>query len=286
MTSAQGINVSQSGYRKRGRAIGRNRYSLTGLACLVALLYPHWADADEFVSGDWAFQLAPFVWATEVDGHATLKGQKGDLDLSFGDILNELDGMAMVEGEARKGRLGAFVNLVYGSISPSFDTPLSSINTDITYTSVGFGGYYRLGPYDLSSAAESDGPLLIVDPYAGARYTHIDVDVDLNLGPGRSSSGDEEWIDPIVGLRTIWQLTPRWSVTAYGDVGGFGVGSDFSWLASGLVGYRFDLFGDKDSKFLVGYRALYQDYSSGSGDNKFAWDVTIYGPVMALAVEF
>jgi len=143
-----------------------------------------------------------------------------------------------------------------------------------------------LGPYDLSTAALGDEPKLVVDLYTGARYTHIDVDLDLNLGPGRSSSGDEGWIDPIVGLRTMWQLTPRWSVTAYGDVGGFGVGSDFSWLANGLVGYRFDLFGKKDSKFLFGYRALYQDYSSGSGDNKFAWDVTIHGPLIALAVEF
>ena len=103
---------------------------------------------------------------------------------------------------------------------------------------------------------------------------------------GATSEDNEQWIDPIVGVRTIWQLTPRWSFGAYGDVGGFGVGSDFSWLANGLVGYRFDLLSEKDSKFLFGYRALYQDYSDGSGASKFEWDGILHGPLFALAMEF
>jgi hypothetical protein len=31
---------------------------------------------------------------------------------------------------------------------------------------------------------------------------------------------------------------------------------------------------------------LYQDYSSGSGDDKFEWDVTLYGPVIGLVIQF
>lgn len=290
MTRTQGSSAFMPANTIRRRANGGYAYCLIGLACVVALVSTSRAGADEFVSNDWTFQLAPYFWATQIEGDATIRGQEGDLDLSFGDIWDELNGAVMLEGEARKGRLGGFVNFLYGTIGPGFETLISDFDSDITYTSVGFGGYYRLGPYDLSSAAESDGPLLIVDPYVGARYTHLDVDVDLDLelGPGRSRSleADEGWIDPIVGVRTMWQLTPQWSVTAYGDVGGFGVGSDFSWLANALVGYRFDLFAEKDSKFLFGYRALYQDYSSGSGENKFAWDVTLHGPLVALAIEF
>jgi hypothetical protein len=90
----------------------------------------------------------------------------------------------------------------------------------------------------------------------------------------------------LVGLRTLWQLTPSWGVTAGGDIGGFGVGSDFQWMATGLVTYRFGLFGDDNAKFGAGYRAVYQDYSDGSGANKFEWNVTLHGPVFALGIEF
>jgi hypothetical protein len=57
-------------------------------------------------------------------------------------------------------------------------------------------------------------------------------------------------------------------------------------MATGLVTYRFGLFGDDNAKFAAGYRALYQDYSDGSGADKFEWDVTLHGPVFALGIEF
>jgi len=57
-------------------------------------------------------------------------------------------------------------------------------------------------------------------------------------------------------------------------------------MATGPVTYRFGLFGDDNAKFGAGYRALYQDYSDGSGANKFEWDVTLHGPVFALGIEF
>ena len=136
----------------------------------------------------------------------------------------------------------------------------------------------------MESDAEHDGPKLILDTYAGVRYTYLDVDLDVS--PGGSFGDDQQWVDPIVGLRTLWQLTPKWGVTALGDIGGFGVGSDFQWMATGLVTYRFGLLGDDNARFGAGYRAIHQDYSDGSGANKFEWDVTLHGPVFALGIEF
>ena len=34
------------------------------------------------------------------------------------------------------------------------------------------------------------------------------------------------------------------------------------------------------------YRAIYQDYKDGSGDDKFEWDVTFHGPILGLVIEF
>jgi hypothetical protein len=73
--------------------------------------------------------------------------------------------------------------------------------------------------------------------------------VYFDLGFCPTVGGNDQWIGPIAGVRTIWQLPPRWSFTANGDVDGFEVGSGFSWLENGLVGYRSSIFGESDSKF-------------------------------------
>ncbi len=57
-------------------------------------------------------------------------------------------------------------------------------------------------------------------------------------------------------------------------------------ILNGRVMDPVNLFGERDARVLVGYRALYQDYEKGSGASKFEWDVTVHGPVMALNIEF
>ena len=112
----------------------------------------------------------------------------------------------------------------------------------------------------------------------------VDLDISIGLGAG-SFDGSQDWIDPFVGGRAIVDLTDRLVLVTRGDIGGFGVGSDFTWHALGMLGYRFGLFGAQATA-LGGYRALYQDFHSGSGANEFRWDVTIHGPILALNFEF
>jgi len=257
---------------------------LARLACLLGLLAPSYAGAEDPLSDDWQFRIAPYAWALAADGDVTVKGQKSDLDLSFKDIWEELNYGVMLEGEARKGRVGVIANVLYANLGDNENVGGVSIDPDINLFWGSLAGYYRLGPWNLDSEAGDDSPKLIVDPYAGVRYTYLEVDLDIGGGP--DLSGDEEWVDPIVGLRTLWQLTPSWGVTAAGDIGGFGVGSDFQWMATGLIRYRFGLFGDDNAQFGAGYRALYQDYSDGSGADKVEWDVLLHGPVFTVGIEF
>jgi hypothetical protein len=257
------------------------------IACLIGLIgalaaLP--ASAEDPVSDDWQFQVAPYAWALAADGDVTVKGQESDVNLSFKDIFEELNYGVMLEGEARKGRVGVIANILYANLGDDENVGGIEIDPDINLFWGSFVGYYRLGPWDLDSEAGDDGPQLIVDPYAGVRYTYLDVDLDISGGP--DFGNDQDWVEPIIGLRTLWQLSPRWGVTAAGDIGGFGVGSDFAWMAAGLVSYRFGLFGENNSRFLFGYRALHQNYSNGSGANEFEWDVTLHGPIFAVAIEF
>ena len=38
--------------------------------------------------------------------------------------------------------------------------------------------------------------------------------------------------------------------------------------------------------FIFGYRALYQDYSEGSGSDRFEYKATMHGPIFGLSIGF
>ena len=258
-----------------------------GLALAIALALspcrPVHAE-DNPVSEGWSFQLAPYMWFIALDGDVTVRGQDSSVDLGFDDILKKLNIAAMIQGEARHGRFGLFAMTTYAELSDDASGAVLQLDADVTTFWLEGGAYYRLGPWVVDERASGKPVTATLDPYIGVRYTYLDLKLDFKPGP--HFSGDQDWVDPIVGARTIWELSDRWSVTAFGDIGGFNVGSDFSWQAAGLVGYSFSLFGDNDARVLAGYRALHQDYKNGSGADEFKWDVTLHGPVAALAVHF
>ncbi len=53
----------------------------------------------------------------------------------------------------------------------------------------------------------------------------------------------------------------------------------------GMMGYQWRL--EKfDLEELLGGRALYQDFDDDSGQKRFEWNVTQYGPLLALVFKF
>ena len=93
-----------------------------------------------------------------------------------------------------------------------------------------------------------------------------------------SKSGDQWWVDPIIGLRTQINFT-RWLFLALqGDVGGFGAGSEIAWFASGSIGVNFtrNLFAE------MGYRYFYMDYVK----NGLIYDAAQSGLFMGVGVKF
>ena len=244
--------------------------------------------ARDFVPDGWQFQVVPWLWALSINGSTTIKGISTDVDIGFSEIFDQLNFGLFLEAEARHGRFGVFGNLMYADLFTDVGAGPLDIDVDTQMLMTGIGLSYRLGPWSLATDRGIDrdpaGPLLVVDPFVGFRYTSLDVDLESDLTP--NVGGGEDWFDPIVGARTIVQIDRNWSVTALGDIGGFGVGSDFTWQAAGLVGYTFDLFDENDTTVAAGYRALGQDYATGSGRDRFEWDVIYHGPILSLAVRF
>jgi hypothetical protein len=65
---------------------------------------------------------------------------------------------------------------------------------------------YRFAELPLGCATACFTPKVTFDVLAGARYYHMAVDVDLDPGP--SGDGGKDWIDPLVGLRALFHVTP------------------------------------------------------------------------------
>ena len=260
------------------------------ILALIALTFsvflpPVAAEEKPLEKNGWKFHVAPYMWFLSMEGDVTVNGQKSDVDASFSDIWDELNIAGMVNFEARKDKWGFFGDAIAAHLGNPTSVNGIKIDPTVKLAMLTAGGFYRLGTWALSDAAGKDGPAVSFDGMLGARYTYLDTRLDIK-GFG-SVSGDESWLDPLIGARAIFDLSERWELSLQGNVGGFGVGSDFTWGAYGDIGYRFSLFSKKNNaRFVAGYRVLYQDYSSGSGDNEFKWDVTLYGPVTGLVIEF
>jgi hypothetical protein len=102
------------------------------------------------------------------------------------------------------------------------------------------------------------------------------------VGVEEKSDGQSAWEFYVAPF--VLALAANGNVTVKGiKIGGIAFGSDFAWDAVGLLGYRFPMFSKENNATVFGgYRALYQDYTDGSGDDKFKWDVRLYGPILGL----
>jgi hypothetical protein len=91
-------------------------------------------------------------------------------------------------------------------------------------------------------------------------------------------SGDEWWVDPIVGLRGQINFTRWLYLTAQADVGGFGAGSQITWNVIGARGVNFT----RNVYAELGYRYMYVDYTN---DN-FFYRMNSYGIYSSLGFKF
>lgn len=255
------------------------------------------AEAQEAAAGNadrWEFSLTPYVWGTALKGDAGVGRTEANVDASFSDILDHLNGALMLSLEARKGRFGILSDTVYANLEDDAASAEHRLKVDTTANMLiqSLAGTYRVGTWQLASTGA--GPLMVtVDPYLGARYTYLDMELkgkldlpDLGIDAHRTASQSEHWVDPMIGVRTAWDLGECWSLALAGDVGGISTSDQYSAEAYGTVGYHFSLFGADNATVLAGYRVLKQKYETGNGRDRFDWDMTIHGPIAGLRLTF
>jgi hypothetical protein len=179
----------------------------------------------------------------------------------------------ILQVEGRCGRWGVIVDGVVLKVSEDSSTPgplLSAIETTVTMGSLDTALAYRV----------LDGERGWLDLLSGARYLMIDLELDLSsdLASVPDVNKDRDWVDPFVGFRARYKLSDNLYLGGRGDIGGFGLGSDFTWQAFGGLGYAVS-----DSVVIeAGWRHLDIDYHH----DDFVFDMAFSGSIIGVEIAF
>lgn len=225
----------------------------------------------EIIENRWAFELTPYLWMASLGGETTA----GDsISMPFSEILQELNIGVMTSFSAEKNRFGFYSDLIYLDLSNTETTTANIVGNPLNFkvkTKVkGVITTNSLG-YELVNTPSNK-----IVAFGGMRYMWLDTELDFTVG-GLNAKVDEQGhsFDGVVGLRGHANLSDRWQISYYGDIG---TGqSDLTWQAFAGLGYRF-----KNFDALLGYR--YLDYRFSN--NSLVDDLNIHGPMIGTRFRF
>jgi hypothetical protein len=108
---------------------------------------------------------------------------------------------------------------------------------------------------------------------------------DLNKNFATVSTGDMDWVDPVIAMRMTHELGNGRSITAMGDFGGFNVDDGMS--AQAILAYNYDgtLFGYETTTTL-GYKALWLKYEEETAKGTRGVDAILHGPIAEIAFRW
>ena len=250
----------------------------------------------EAPSNKWHFAIIPYLWMASLNGKIGVGPVTANVNASFSDILSNLDFGFQAHIEAWRDRFGFFIDANYAKISATRNSQLgpgqSSLNVNVTsWFFLGeLGGFYRVGTWPIGKGTGSyeskTNTSLTLDLIGGGRYWYLKNEIDFKgpVGLNPNESGSASWFDFIVGGRAKLAIN-KFFVQLRSDVGGFGLGfsSDISWNIAGYIGYELPWYKITP---IIGYRALYDKYDTGSGKSYFLYDAWMYGPVIGVAFQF
>lgn len=253
-----------------------HKSTLVSLVLLLAVIVASPAAAQSPAGDSWQITIAPYFIGAGMNGTMSAKGVEIPVDLSFSDILHNLQFGAMGLVAARKGNWG------FGG-----DAIWMSLGADVAVTSPGplpvvlparaeahqgaftFYGVRRLAP--------------VADLMFGVRINTLHANLLIASPTPQVADQTQTWADPVVGLQLH---TPengkRWHAQVYTEIGGFGAGSTFTWQVFPTVGVNLAKWASLD----FGYRWLDIDYSTGEDATLFKYNVLTQGPVLGFKFMF
>jgi hypothetical protein len=260
-------------------------FALSALASLVVALAtigagPSSVCAQE-ATGPYGMQffVTPYLWLAGIDATTKTPLQRvPEVNSSVGpfQLLGDLDGAPFMGSfEVRQGPLGFLGDVLHVPVSTNITTRnvLFQGGNAALKTNMGTGVVlYRL----------LDQPTQFADLGLGFRAWSFSADLSLNPGllPGQSVNRSSGWGDPLIGGRYHYDFGNGFGLTAYGDVGGFGVGAHSDWQVIGTVDYALNSW----INLRLGYRSLNFNYQAS--DSNLGFNVHMKGPILAGTFRF
>lgn len=180
----------------------------------------------------WKFTVTPYIWMSSIKGNLTVVDQDIPVDLNFAkDILSNLKMGAMVHAEAKKNKLSLMLDIFYAKLGRDEQVAgalgnIRDVRLRLKETMFEGGLGYTF--------AQTGG--FSLDALVGARFFNVTTNVKID--DVEFANTKFNFLDPYVGVRFLndWN---KWAIGGRVDIGGFGLGSEYSYKINGLIHYKF-----------------------------------------------
>ena len=249
------------------------------LGTMVAGLRPAYAQ-DATGPGGVQIFVTPYLWLAGINSAIKTplpRAPEANANVSAIDLLSHLSAVPfMGSAEIRDGPLALLGDVLHVPVS-------ADIKTRNVFYQGGKAALITNTGTALLLYRVLDAPTQYADLGGGFRAWGFSSNLTLNPGilPGASVNRSAGWGDPLIGGRYHIDLPSGFGLTAYGDVGGFGVGAHSDWQLIGTVDYTPTSW----INLHLGYRSLNFDYTA-SGGFDLGFNVHMKGPILAATFKF
>ena len=233
------------------------------------------------VNAGWNFLVEPYAMFPNMRGKIGIGSSDVmpvSINVSPSEIFSNLHMGAMLYLEANKGKWNINTDLLYMNLSQGVESNKVIENGEVSAKQLGWetAGLYSVIPN--------------LQVGVGILVNSIESDVNVNrreiFGASKNiqASLSETWVDAMIIASFVNKPGEKFIYKLRGEVGGFGISGDsnFAWQVQGYAGYRFsELF-----QLTAGYRVISLDYATGTGSDKFLYDVDTYGGVIRFGFNF
>lgn len=227
----------------------------------------------------WKFMIAPYLWIPAQHGTVGSGPITAQVSMNVGQSWNALWDNFKFAGclhlEANKDKWTVFGDIMYTNLGN--EVRQTVVNVDQKMGIFEIGASYAVFD-DALPGAEADSKVRFrVEPLAGVRIWYLDIDIS---DATRSRGPNETWVDGFAGARCELAFNEKFSMSARADVG-TGM-SDLTWNILAMANYNFN----RTIAVFAGWRWLSDDYSKGSGLDRFEYNIQFSGPFVGMKIMF